>query len=157
MKLDFKLFQKEDFSEYLSWFQDSDLNKQLGPMEEDDEWFTYTLNEQKGLTEFEGCTYSVFQNKNLVSVLGIEYPDKESPTYGISSFAVKPSLRSRGIGKMVLKSLMKLHPLKKGQYWIANVNEKNPKAKLFFENNGWISTTKPPDNNGMYLFEYRNH
>jgi len=155
IELDFKIFKKEDFPAYLSWFQDPDLNKQLGPMKEDDEWLTYTLNEQNGLTEYDGCTYSIFQNKKLVSVIGIAYPDREAPTYVISSIAVKPFLRSRGIGKKILKKLMKLHPLKKGQYWVAYVDEKNLKAKLFFEKNGWKCVTKSPENNGMFLYEYK--
>ena len=155
IELEFKIIQKKDFPEYLSWFQDPDLNKQLGPLKEDDEWFTYVLNEQNRLTEYDGCTYSIFQNKKLVSVIGIAYPDGEDPTYTITSIAVKPILRSRGIGRRILKKLMTLHPLKKGQYWKAHVDEKNPKAKLFFENNGWSYLIKPPENNGMYLFEYK--
>jgi len=155
--LDFKIFKIEDFPEYLSWYQDPELNKHLGPMEEDDEWLTYLLNQQKGLTEFDGCTYSVFQNKKLVCVIGVEYPDDENPTCGISSFAVNPIFKRKGIGKKSLQKLLKLHPLKKGEYWIASVGEKNPKAKLFFENNGWKCVAEPPENNNMYLFEYRNN
>lgn len=153
-ELEFRKIQKEDFPEYLGWFKDADLNKQLGPLEEDDEWFTYVLNEQKGLTDLAGCTYSVFQNKKLVSVIGIAYPDKEEPTYTITSIAVKPFLRSRGIGKMILEKVMELHPPKEGEYWRAFVSQKNPKAVVFFENNGWRCVSKSPENNDMYSFEY---
>jgi len=154
-ELDFKLFVMEDFSEYLSWYEDHDVNKQLGPVKEDDEWLTYLLDQHNGLTEFDGCTYSVFQNKELVAVIGIEFPDKVHPTYGLSSIAIKPSLRRMGIGKRVLDKLLKLHPLKEGEYWIASVGDENPKAKLFFEYNGWKCVAEPPENNNMFLFEYR--
>ena len=60
-----------------------------------------------------------------------------------------------GIGKRILKKIMKLHPPKKGQYWISYVDKKNPKAKIFFENNGWICVSKIPEHNGMYLYEYK--
>jgi len=67
---------------------------------------------------------------------------------------IKPNLRRRGIGKRIINRLIKLHPLKEEQYWIAYVGEKNPKVKLFFESNGWKCVTQPPENNNMYLFEY---
>ncbi len=155
IELETKIIQKADFPEYLSWFKDSDINKQLGPLKKDDEWFTYVLNEQKGLTEYAGCTYSVFQNKKLVSVFGIAFPDKEEPTYTITSIAVKPFLRSKGIGKRILKKVMELHPLKKGEYWQAFVSVTNPKAELFFENNGWRCVSKSPEKNDMYIYEYK--
>jgi len=96
---------------------------------DEDEWLSLILNEQKGLNEFDGCTYSVFQNEELVSVIGIAYPDKKDPCFGITNIAVKPILRSTGIGKRIFKKIMKLHPLKKGQYWIAPVDKSNLKAK----------------------------
>jgi len=150
----FKLFKKEHFPEYLSWFQDAELNKHLGPLKENDEWLNYVIREQEGLTENKGCTYSVFQNTDLVSVIGIAFPDKEHPTYCITNIAVKPSLRATGIGSRILQNVRNLHLLKKGEYWSAHVDEKNPKAKLFFENNGWDCVTQPPQNNGMYLFVF---
>lgn len=144
-----KKFKKEDYPEYFSWFQDPDLNKRLGPMEEEDEWLDYALNEE------DGGTYSLFLNEKLVAVIGIAYPDKEDAIYVITSIAVKPSLRSKGIGQQVLKKIIKLHPLTQGQSWIAYVDEKNPNAKLFFENNGWRCKSTPPENNNMFAFEYK--
>ena len=158
MELDFHLFKQEDYPAYYSWFQDPDLHKQLGPMqEEEDEWLTYVLNEQAGLTEFGGSTYSVFSNQELVAVMGIANPSAENPTYGITSIAVNPLLRSRGIGSRILKRIMEIIPLENGQYWIARVAEHNPKAKSFFEKNGWRCVSIPAENNDMFLFEYRNH
>ena len=153
--LTFTPFKKEDFPEYLSWFQDPELQERLGPMEEEDEWLTYALNQQQGLTEFAGGTYSVFEHEKLVAVVGVEYPDQKIPTYGISSIAVNPMLRGSGLGKRILQGIMKLHPLKNGQHWIAYVDEKNQQAKSFFEHNGWKCAREIPDHHGMYLLEYR--
>lgn len=154
-ELDFKIFKKEDFPEYLSWYQDPELNRRLGPMEEDDEWLQHTLEEQNDPNNHGGCTYSIFQNEKLVSVLGIVYPDQEGPNYGITNIAVKPQLRSKGIGNLVLKKLIQLHPLKEGQVWKAYVDESNPKAKLFFESNGWRCDSESPEHNNMFMLEYR--
>ena len=149
MDLDFQIFKKEDYAEYYSWFKDADLNEQLGPMKaNDDEWLIHVLNEKNG------CTHSIFQNKQLVSVIGIAFPDNDNPAYGITSIAVKPSLRSRGIGKKILKDVMRLYPLRKGQYWIVHVDSNNQKAKRFFEKNGWICVQTPPENDNMFLLEY---
>lgn len=148
--LDFNIFKKEDFPEYLTWFQDPDLHKRLGPMEDDDEWLTEILQDD------DGCTYSVFMNEKLVAVIGLVFPNKEFPIYCISSIAVKPMLRSKGIGKKVLQGIIELHPLEKGQYWKAFVDEKNPKATSFFERNGWKFVGRLPENNEMLVGEYGN-
>ena len=125
VKLDFQIFKKEDYPEYYSWFHDSDLNKQLGPLKkENEEWLQYVLDEQAGLTEYRGRTYSVFLKKKLVSVIGIIFPDEENLAYVITSIAVKPQLRNKGIGRKVLKDIIQLHPLKGKQYWIAHVDSK---------------------------------
>lgn len=147
--LSLQKFQKSHFPTYLSWFADPDLKQQLGPMEEEDEWL------EDALTAQDGCTYSVFQNNELVAVLGIVYPVLEHPYYFITNIAVNPGLRSQGIGQKALKELMKLHPLKAGESWRAGVDEKNPRAKAFFEQNGWKCISEPPQNNDMYVFEYR--
>ena len=76
--------------------------------------------------------------------------------YCITNIAVKPSLRSTRIGTEVLKSIMKLFTLNKGQYWIAHVDEQNTGAKSFFERNGWKYAKRLSGNEDMILFEYRN-
>lgn len=148
-KLDFKIFQKEDYSEYLEWFQDNELNRRLGPMEEDDEWLGYILNQK------DRCTYSIFINKKLVGVIGIEFPKMEYSTYCITNIAVKPFLRGSGIGREILNKTIELHPLQDGQFWNTYIDKKNPKAKSFFESNGWKKVSKQSKNNEMILMEYR--
>lgn len=153
--LDFKLFKKDDFAEYLSWFQDPSLNAFLGPMEENDEWLTHILKELNEETEDRGCTYSVFSNANLVAVVGVAFPTSKFPCYLLTSIAVKPDLRKRGFGKLVLNTIIDLLPTKEGQNWQAQVDEKNIIAKSFFENSGWKTVIEPSDKDGMYLLEYR--
>lgn len=156
LTLDLQVFKKEDYPEYYRWFQDADLNSQLGPMKEKgEEWLTHVLAERAGLTKQAGCTYSLFSQTEMVAVVGILYPGEENRVYCITSIAVKPLLRGNGIGKKALKELMERHPHKEGQHWIAYVDMGNPKAKLFFERNGWKSTSELPDNSDMFLMEFR--
>lgn len=141
-------FKTEDFPTYLAWFKDPELNKRLGPMKEDDEWLEYILQ------EIDGATYSVFRDKLLVAVIGIVLPSKEYPHFTITNIAVNPAWRNQGLGTAALKKVMDVHTLKKGEYWLAYVDEKNPRAKSFFERNGWTFPRKTPEKTGMFLCEY---
>ena len=147
MKLKFQKFKAKDFKEYKSWFQDADLNRELGPM--DQEWIDYTLKEK------DGQTYGVFSKGKLVAVAEVKFPNPEHTYYVITSIAVKPSLRKKGIGSQVLQELVKLHSLKKNQYWKAFVNTKNKTAKLFLEKNAWICESEIPDEHGIITFELK--
>ncbi len=144
----FQKFKRVDFPEYLSWFEDSELDKQLGPMTENDEWLTSVLEKK------EGVEYSIFQNGHMVAELGFYPSTKEQSYYLLSNLAVKPSLRGQGIGKLVLEKLMKLHPLKKGEAWRTYVDNENLKAKRFFEKSDWVCLSEPPENNNMFLLEW---
>jgi len=116
----------------------------------DEEWLEAVL------TEIDGCQYSVFDVKQLVAVVGIKFPSEKYPAYYITDVAVHPQLRGEGIGKAVLRQLERLHPLVKDQTWRAWVATDNPKAKHFFEKNGWQQKGRP-DEHGMYLMELTNH
>ena len=153
--LTFTVFNKEDFSEYLSWFQDAELNKQLGPMEPNDEWLTYTLNQQVGLQDSEGYTYSVFRHEELVAVIAFDYPTEAVRAYYISSLAVKPKKKGIGIGTQDLQKIMELHPPTHAIDWIAFIQRNNPKAKLFFEKNGWECISDATNKTDMWSFAFR--
>lgn len=149
MKLRFSTFTAADFSEYKAWYDDAELDKRLGPM--DDKWLDHVMHETRG------HQYSVFLGKDLVAVIGILLPDAEHPAYYITDFAMKPHLRNQGIGSQVLAKLMKLYSLKPGEEWRAFIDERNPRAKAFFEKNGWKCVSNTPDEHGMLLLERNPH
>ncbi len=144
MRLAFRTFEKADFQEYKSWYEDAELNMRLGPM--DDAWLTNIPDGKRG------CQLSVFHGKDLVAVIGLLFPDAEHPAYYITDFAVKPAMRGQGFGSEILKGLIQQYPLQSGQSWRAFVDTKNPKAKAFFERSGWKSSEEP-DVHGMYTLE----
>lgn len=153
-ELNFQIFKREDYTDYYRWFEDPDLNKWLGPMkEEGEEWLTHVLKEQSESTGQAGNTYSIWGEHKLVGVIGILYPDKESSSYAITSIAVNPSLRNKGLGKRILKRLLELYSLKNGEYWVAYVDLQNVRARSFFEKNGWKSGKESRDEDNMLLFE----
>jgi ribosomal protein S18 acetylase RimI-like enzyme len=149
-KMDFRFvpFRAEDFPEYLSWYKDEELDSHLGPMKENDEWLHHVLQRT------DGKEYSVFTGNKLVAVVGTLFPDAKHPSYYITNFAMKPNLRAQGIGTKILNELIALHPLKKGESWIAFVDVRNPKAKSFFEKSGWKSSDKP-DEHGMFQLVFQ--
>lgn len=138
-------FAEEDFPEYRSWYDDAELNLRLGPM--DDEWLECVLNET------DGRQYSVFEDEELVAVIGVTFPAADHPACFITDLAVKPSRRRHGIGSRVLAELMTLHRLEPGQTWNAVVDVKNAGARRFLEKNGWRCVTPTPDAHGMLALE----
>ncbi len=114
----------------------------------DQEWLDCVM------AETNGYHYSVFLEGELVAVLGIKFPDSKHPDFHLTDITVKPDLRNKGIGSQVLDELLKRHLLKPGQSWKTVVNINNPKAKSFFEKNGWVCVSKRPDKNSMITLIY---
>lgn len=144
MFLRFSKFQKEHFPEYKSWFEDAELNMRLGPM--DDAWLEYVTRET------DGCQYSVFCGEELIAVVGIKYPTAKHPEYYLTDFAMKPALRSKGIGSKVLRELLRMHS---DRHWKAFVDVRNPRAKTFFERHGWACVSNEPDTHGMLTLKLK--
>ena len=86
--MEIRPFEREDFDAYLSWFVDSDLNRELGPM--DEEWLTYVMNEQPRKE------FSFLEGGILIAVIGTELPMQGNFTWYITNIAVDPSRRRQG-------------------------------------------------------------
>ncbi len=138
-------FREADFPEYKSWYEDADLHARLGPM--DDEWLTHVMKKEDGLQ------YSVFLDGALIAVIGLLLPNERHPAYYITDVAVKPSLRSKGVGSEILQQFMVWHGSETCRTWRAFVDARNSQAKAFFERNGW-SSSDAPDEHGMWLLEW---
>jgi hypothetical protein len=54
-ELQIRKFLREDFPEFRTWFADPELNRRLGPMEEDDEWLDV-------LSQQDAIEYSIFRD-----------------------------------------------------------------------------------------------
>ena len=113
----------------------------------DNKWLDHVMQERGG------HQYSVFLGKDLIAVIGILLPNAEHPACYITDFAIKPDRRNQGIGSQILMELLKLHTLKPGEMWRAFIDERNPRAKTFFEKNGWKCVSEIPDKHGMLMMD----
>lgn len=143
--MDFRPFERRDFNSYLAWFDDVNLNHQLGPMNK--EWLEHVMACPKPVQ------YSLFQNQELVAVTGIEYPKLGQRTWFITDIAVDPKRKRQGFAKNSLQCIIdhfastEEHPLK----WVAWVDTDNEPAKKFFRSLGWLKSESTSSEN-LYQF-----
>lgn len=128
-EFEFRKFSRAEYEEYDSWFENKDIQKSLGYI--DEEWFEYINNNKKGIE------LAVFQDNILIAVIGLAYPNAEDSSYFITNMAVKPTLQNRGLGSQILKTLIDKTDLKPNEFWAVNVFKFNIKAQRFFEKNTW--------------------
>ena len=143
-KYQYKKFTREDYKEYSNWFQDPDLKKSLGGI--DEEWLNFILEDEQGIE------YAVFLDNELICVIGITLPSQNNDYLVISNLAVHPDHRRKGIGSEVLGNL--LFKLKPKENWVSFVASENQKAADFFKKNGWAK--RETDQDGMIRFEFSN-
>lgn len=143
--MEMRPFERSDFNAYLAWFADTNLNKELGPL--DEEWLAYVLSE---------CPPKEFcflENGELLAVIGTESPNQNDCTWYITNIAVNPSRIRQGFGKQALEMLIQHHTKQKEppRKWIAWVDKHNSSATRFFVELGWVENVKP-DTNDMFEF-----
>ena len=138
-------FRKSDFSTYQRWFTDAELNKQLGPL--DNDWLNYILADSTGdqfcFTHFDA----------LIAVAGISSPTVVFPYNVITDIAVRPNLRRQGIGRFILELLPPMVKRDGAQIWRANVNPTNLAAIQLFEKSGWARIEQKTPDDDMIIFE----
>src|SRR5688572_11054052 len=104
MNLELRPFAAEDFAEYASWFADPDLNRYLGPMDEE------CLELMTAGGEVPGDeTWAVLRAGELVAVVVALIDADDRSTYMITAVATKPALRGQGIGPAALQHVFELH------------------------------------------------
>ena len=148
-ELTFERFQREDFPVYQTWFADPELNQYLGPMEPNDPWLEAVLSSQQN-----GAEFCVLKNGEMLAELGILFPTEEFPGFYITNLAVRPDLRSMGIGSMVLQKIVALYA-ETSQRWHCFVDQNNPKAIAFLLKNSWSQVNEQADEHGMFEFTYQ--
>ena len=147
-------FRESYFPIYRSWFTDAELNKQLGPLDEN--WLDYIL------TDTTGDQFCFTHFDDLIAVAGIYFSTQDHPYNVVTDIAVRPDLRRRGLGCLILKLLPSMVREGGAQDWRANINPNNTAAIQLFEKSGWArkeqskdqsKERKTPDDD-MIIFEH---
>lgn len=148
MDLIYNRFQREHYADYASWFVDAELNRNLGPM--DDEWLEAILTEP----ETAGVTWAVFRGKDMVAVIEAWYDPENPLVAAITALATKPSLREQGIGSTVLQQILELHRSKGITTHLAYIQENNLAAQRCAQKVGFTQADSPPNEYGMLEFRH---
>jgi len=146
MHLEFRRFEKNYYSEYVTWFADPELDRRLGPM--DQAWLDAVLAEP----EAAGITWAVFCDAELVAVVETGFDPEGQALAIIMAIAVKPALRHQGLGATVLQKLLALHHEQGIDKHIAYVAQDNAPARRLIERVGFVITSSEPDEHGYLEF-----
>jgi ribosomal protein S18 acetylase RimI-like enzyme len=139
-----------DYQIYRSWFVDEELNRQLGPL--DQEWLDCIMAES-GHRQF-----AIWEGGEMISVVGVESANAVHPYWYVTDMAVKPSLRGQGIGSRVLSAICTAPDHQDYGIWRAGVMKSNPRAARFLERNGWHAIEPaafPSQESLMWIYELR--
>lgn len=94
MRITLRPFQRNDLTEYRSWFEDEELSRRLAYPT--DEWFAHVSAGDAARS------WAASANGQLVAQV---QADREGPR-GYIDFAVRPGLRGQGIGTAVLGAFL---------------------------------------------------
>ena len=149
MQLEFKRFQREYFSEYAVWFTDPELNRHIGPMDQD--WLEAVLAQP----ESEGVTWAVFRNGEMVAVIETVFDPARRMPAAITAIATKPDRRLQSIGSTVLREILLLHQRQGFVEHVAYISMDNPAGRACAEKAGFVPFTSQPDERGFLEFRHR--
>ncbi len=140
--MEIRIFERGDFPEYRSWYQDEVLSGALGPM--DDEWLEAVLAESPP------AQYSCWVDGELGAVVGIARGGAQDARWVVTDVAVRPDLRGRGLGRLALEGIFRIEGAERRE-WVAFVQAQNQGANQFFTTLGWRRSG--PDESGLWVFE----
>jgi RimJ/RimL family protein N-acetyltransferase len=148
MELSFHRFQREHFEEYATWFSDSELNKELGPIVDED-WLSAILSQKSE----EGETWAVFLGAEMIGVINATFdPEKKLPA-GITEIAIKPNHRRQGLAKAILISLLSEHHQQGIGSHVAYIKQTNKASRQLFEGLGF-KVTSEANRHGFVEYRY---
>lgn len=149
MHLELRRFQLEYYPEYASWFVDPELNRHLGPMDQD--WLDAVLSEP----ESEGVTWAVFRDAEMVAVVEIFFDPRDPLSAFITALATKPNLRRHGIGIAVLQMILSYYKHKGILKHVAYISIDNEAGQRCAEKAGFVKVTSKPDEQGYIELQHR--
>lgn len=95
MQIVFQLISRDDLSDLRTWHTDSEISRRLSfPT---DVWFDYVTRKP---------TVNCWMARDLTDQVGVVQVDCDGGGLGYLDFAVRPDLRGRGIGRILLAAFL---------------------------------------------------
>ena len=148
MRLNFRRFQAGDFAMYKAWFADPELERWLGPL--DDEWLAAVLSERAS----DRATWLISDGETPVAVVETALHPDNASLAAVTGLAVKPDRRGQGVGTAVLQEVLALHRREGRLEHLAYINEDNWLAQRCFERSGFVPVTPTPNEEGYLEFRH---
>jgi len=145
--MQFRKFTQKDFPVYQTWFEKESINRFLGP-NPDEAWLQHILKEE------EGIQYAVYEEAQLLAVVGLIFPTSKHPYFVVTDIVIDPKKQTRGKGRSVMYQLLKKHPVDENIHYKTYVDNENIAAQSFFKKLGWQLENIEADEDGMLCFEY---
>lgn len=120
----------EDWSWIQSWFEDEQISKELGPL--DEVWLDHALHAENGV-QLVGVEDSL-----PVVLIGCAWSPEAGGLHGITDIAVSPVSRGTGLGRRVVAALVRWNSHPPAAGWVAFVDQENAAARAFFTELTWI-------------------
>lgn len=140
--MELRRLTREDWSWVQEWFQDEELDDELGPL--DEEWLDYVLEQQ------DGVQLVAVEDGEPVALVGCVWSPDGRERHGITDIAVSPRHRRSGLGRRAAAAVTGWAGHPSGGGWMAFVDPENENAFAFFHALGW--TFRGLDDS-MYRFE----
>lgn len=105
---------------------------------------SFTFKDALNIIGFYGFGFFARAINGLKVETMIKLPKKNEITLG--HLGIKPALRGKGYGTILIKELMKVANPQKDDYFVLDVSEENPKAKALYERLGFNVTKKYTSN-----------
>jgi ribosomal protein S18 acetylase RimI-like enzyme len=140
---DFIPIDETGLKEYESWFSDSELRRRIERPTSN--WFHYVRNEPG--------VYAWLIYAGGIPAGVIQF-DAAADQTGSFSIAVKPRLRSRGVGKRIVRAFLARPEVLQLRRLTAGVKHDNVPAQRCLRAAGFTQQNVNPDNDGFLAFIY---
>lgn len=127
--MELRKIRAADWDWIQQWFLDEDLNRELGPL--DQEWLDHVLSAADSIQ------LVAEQDKRPVALIGCVWGDGGDLPHAITDIAVDPALRGTGQAKAIVQAVLAWPGHPPARRWVAFVFPENTRACHFFESLGW--------------------
>ena len=135
--------EQSDLAILQSWFKDAELRKRLGGMLPLQQYFDFVQSEPNYFA------WKAMEGDAPIGVVFVQVEPSEPQSFG---FLVKPTLRSRGYGRLILQKLMALPEVASVKEWKAGIESDNIASQRCLASVGFVPESSVEDEQGFLQY-----